>query len=93
MRPEEKIETQVCDEAKAAGWIHRKLAFVGVRGAADRLFGKDRRTVVIEFKAPGEHPTRQQMKRHKELRDAFGWEVYVCSDVPYGRSILGLPGG
>lgn len=90
MGPEARIERTICDEAKADGWVVRKLRFLDANGAPDRLFGKARRTVVIEFKAPGEEPTRQQLKRHAELRDEFGWEVYWCDDFDEPRRILQL---
>lgn len=46
--------------------------------------------MLIEFKAPGEEPTIQQLKRHAELRDAFGFEVYWCDDYDEPRRILKL---
>lgn len=90
MGPEAEIELPICDEAKADGWLVRKLAFIGTRGAPDRAFGKKRRTIIIEFKAPGEAPTKQQLRRHAELRDEFGWEVYWVDNAPEARRILGL---
>lgn len=90
MGPEAKIERTICDEAEAAGWKAWKLTFPAVNGAPDRIFGRERRAVLIEFKAPGEEPTRQQLKRHKELRDYFGFEVYWCDSMADARRILNL---
>lgn len=92
MGPEAEIERTICREAKAEGWIVRKLAFIGTRGAPDRIFGRSGRTVLIEFKAPGEEPTTQQSRRHAELRDEFGFEVYWCDDYDEPRRILQLRG-
>lgn len=88
--PEAEIERTVCKEAERAGWLVRKLRFVGTNGAPDRIFGKGRRCVVIEFKAPGESPTRQQAKRHVELREDFGWDVYWTDNANQARRMLGL---
>ena len=93
MGPEAEIERRTVKEAKADGWLVRKLAFLGTRGATDRLFGKQRQAIFIEFKAPDEEPTRQQLRRHKELRDVFGFKVYWCDSIEEARDILGLPGG
>lgn len=90
MGPEAKIEQAICDEAKDDGWTVRKLAFIGTRGAPDRIFGKKRRAVLIEFKAPGEEPSIQQLKRHAELRDDFGFEVHWCDNADDARRILNL---
>lgn len=90
LKPEATIETTICREAKDAGWICRKLQFIGVRGAPDRIFGKDSFTVMIEFKRLGERPTRQQTVRHDELRKMFGWEVYACDSLDSAREVLRL---
>jgi hypothetical protein len=90
VRPEERIEKATCKEAIRAGWRTFKLSFIGTRGAPDRIFGRGGRTVLIEFKAPGEEPTRQQSKRHRELVDDFGFEVYWADNLDDARLILDL---
>ena len=90
MRPEEYVETTICKEAKRAGWRTFKLSFLGVRGAPDRLFGKGGRAILIEFKAPGEEPTRQQSRRQEELAEVFGLEVYWVDNLDDAREILDL---
>jgi hypothetical protein len=74
-----------------SGWRTYKLSFVGTRGAPDRLFGKDGRSILIEFKAPGEKPTPQQTLRHTELREQFGFDVRWTDSLDGARDILDLP--
>ncbi len=90
--PEATVERTICDEARDQGWRVRKVAFLDIRGCPDRFFGKDGRTIAIEFKRDGKEPSRQQWKRIEELRKDFGLEVYVCDNIPHGRRILGLAG-
>ena len=90
MRPEERVEATICKEAVRAGWRTYKLSFIGTRGAPDRMFGRNRRAVLIEFKAPGEAPTRQQLRRHGELVEDFGFEVYWADNLNDARLILDL---
>ena len=91
--PEAEIERTIRKEAIADGWKVRKLAFLDANGAPDRAFGKNRRAVIIEFKAPGETPTKQQARRHEELRDYFGFEVHWVDNARAARRILKLRGG
>lgn len=74
--------------AKTQGWRVYKVQFLGVRGAPDRLFGKKKRPVMIEFKAVGEEPTAQQLIRHQELRENFGIEVYWTDNYADACRIL-----
>lgn len=90
MRPEERLEKTIRREAVRAGWRTYKLSFTGTRGAPDRIFGRNRRAILIEFKAPGEEPTRQQLKRHEELVEDFGFEVYWADNLDDARLILDL---
>ena len=90
MGPEAVIEKAAVDIAKAHGWKSWKLMFIGTRGAPDRIFGKKKRTVAIEFKAPGERPTTQQRRRHEELRSYFGWEVYWTDDLGKALALLDI---
>lgn len=84
-------ETRTVRQAKLHGWLVRKLTFIGVRGAPDRIFGKDGRGVVIEFKRRGEIPGPQQMKRLREMEDAFGLEAYWTDNYETACGYLGIP--
>ncbi|MGI4851929.1 MAG: hypothetical protein ACRYGR_08310 [Janthinobacterium lividum] len=77
-------------EAEADGWVVHKLTFPDCRGAGDRIYGKDGRTVLIEWKRKGKEPTRQQFKRLRELRQAFGWDAYCVDNIADARIILGI---
>ena len=85
------LETSVVTHARRFGWKSFKFGFLGVRGGPDRIFGKSRRCVLIEFKQPGEVPTRQQEIRHAELRDVFGFEVCWTDSFAGACAILSLP--
>lgn len=90
MGPEAEVERPVVKLAKEQGWTVRKLTFLGTRGAPDRMFGKQGRTVLIEFKSEDGELRKQQERRHRELREDFGLEVHVCSSVEAACAVLGL---
>jgi Holliday junction resolvase len=64
---EKKLEKRCCDVARAHGWYTRKFSSPSNRGVPDRIFVKDGNVVFIEFKAPGNKPTRLQEHEIKEL--------------------------
>ena len=86
-----KVESDTVKQAIKHGWKVRKLMFVGVRGAPDRLFGKEGESVLIEFKRDGEVPGLQQLRRHVELRDVFGFNVHWTDSYAEACAILGIP--
>lgn len=87
---ESPIEDWVCDKAEAAGWLVRKLQWVGRRNAPDRLFAKDGRVVFIEFKAPGKAP-RVTQQREIDRMVAAGLEVYWTDNPLDALAYLGIP--
>ena len=87
---ESPIEDLVCERAEAAGWIVRKLRWIGRRNGMDRFFLKEGRIVLIEFKRPDGKPKTTQ-QREIDLFRAAGAEVHVV-DVPTAAlRILGVP--
>lgn len=86
---EAPIELTVCNKAKMAGWEHRKVAWMGRRGAADRVFFGFGRCVWIEFKAPGKAVIGQQGREYQKLKALYS-EVYVCDSIADGLRILGI---
>ena len=92
MPKEIAIENPVVVRAERAGYFVRKVAWVGRRSAPDRVFArKDRGTVYIEFKRPGEAATKIQTEEHARMR-AAGMEVHVCDSVDDAMKILWLRG-
>ena len=85
-----EVESPVVTRAENAGYYVRKVQWVGIKGAPDRLFAReDRGAVYIEFKAPGESPRTRQKNEHKAMREA-GIEVHVCDDIEDALKILWL---
>lgn len=60
--------------ARSRGWLVEKVISLSRRGWPDIFLARKGRIVLCEFKRPGEEPTAQQAKRHRELR-AAGVEV------------------
>ena len=85
---ESKVETDLVDAAAKEGWSSFKLSKSETRGRPDRWFYRNPAIVKpIEIKAPGERPTRQQLKRIEELR-ANGFDADWCDNVEDGLAIL-----
>lgn len=97
---ESLIESKVCAHAESKGWLVHPKAAAGTRGWPDRTFSIVRtthytrdivsRTAVlrfIEFKAPGQKPTKLQQHVHKQLRDQ-GYEVHVVDSIEAGYAIF-----
>ncbi len=84
--PAPRAELEARIEARAVRWARRRGWIVLKQGGAynptgypDRLFLKNGIYIWIEFKRPGEVPTKLQAQRHTELR-AQGAAVYVCDN-------------
>lgn len=90
--PEATIERRIVKDAKGEGWTVRKVTFPGTRGAPDRIFGKDGRCMMIEFKRKDGEARLQQLRRQNELKYIFGIEVYMCDNIEHGRLLLSLKG-
>lgn len=87
---EAPVEDWACDKAEQAGWLVRKLKWVGRANACDRFFAKDGRVVLIEFKSPGKKPNATQKREIQRLRDA-GVEVHVVDNPLGALRVLGIP--
>jgi hypothetical protein len=83
------VENTVCNRAREAGWITRKLQWVGRKGAPDRFFLKAGRIVLIEFKDRGKQPSVIQLREIERFKEA-GAEVYVIDTVRDGLGVLGI---
>lgn len=64
------IEQPSIEFAERLGWYQCKFIAPGTKGVPDRFMARiDRGVWLVEFKAPGKEPTKQQLKRHRELRE------------------------
>lgn len=84
---ERDIESWAGNQAKKAGWWHRKFKAPGRRSAPDRVFARTGRVFFVEFKATGEKPTELQEDEHKQMR-AAGLTVYWTDSREGFKSIL-----
>ena len=87
MTREIEIERPSKDFAKHRGWFVCKLMKCDINGMPDDLFIRNGQVMFIEFKAPGEQPTPQQVRRHKQIRQ-HGIPVHVCDSLEDARELL-----
>lgn len=80
VREIDDIEKPAVAYAERRGWFQCKFVSPGLRGIPDRFMARQGRIVLVEFKKPGEQPSSQQRKRHKELRD-HGVEVHWIDNL------------
>lgn len=84
------IEDTVVASAENAGWLVRKLSYVGRRGAPDRWFMKDGVVIFVEFKRSGKKRADPlQQREHLRMRNA-GFTVHVIDNIESGLALLGL---
>jgi hypothetical protein len=75
-----EIEGPACAYAESRGWFEIKIERASKNGFPDRFLARRGRIILVEFKAPKEEPTKQQLKRHRELR-GHGVEVFVIDNM------------
>ncbi len=76
---EKALEKQCCLYAEAFGWAHIKLDNAK-RGWPVRLYlGSGSQLLLVEFKRPGEKPTKKQIAVHAML-SALGFPVKIIDD-------------
>lgn len=81
MSIEATLEELTCDRAKAAGWKHRRLRWIGRRAAPDHVFAKPGvGFFMVEFKRPGKEPTTTQWREITMLRES-GVTVHVIDNL------------
>lgn len=86
---EANVELTVVMKAEKDGWFVRKIAYPGRRGATDRVFIKNGRTVWIEFKDTGKEAQALQARNRQKMIDA-GAECHVVDNIMDGLRILGI---
>lgn len=75
-----EIERPASEYAEKRGWFEVKVMQTSKRGFPDRYYVRNGRTILVEYKAPGEVPSPQQARRHRELRE-HGAEVFVIDSL------------
>jgi len=82
---EKDIEAQVVKHARSCGIKARKMNGLGYKAWPDHVFfGPGQTTLFIEFKKPGEQPSKLQLKLHQELRE-MEYDVLVVDNVKKGK--------
>lgn len=91
---ERDIERHLVERVKALGGEVRKVAWIGRRGAPDRLVmlpgARDhstRNTIWVELKAPGEKAKPHQQREHDRMR-AMGQRVVVIDSIEGVEELL-----
>jgi hypothetical protein len=74
---EKKLEKRATDVAKANGWYTRKFSSPSNRGVPDRIFIKECIVWFIEFKAPGNTPTKLQEYEMQQIAEHGGRVIYL----------------
>lgn len=84
------LETRCCKFAEKRGWQHGKLE-KAKKGWPDRIFfGANCAFLLVEFKQPGEKPTKKQKHEHDKLR-VLGHPVDVIDDyATFTRLMVGI---
>jgi hypothetical protein len=87
--PEKTITSNVMAMAKRLGWLAVKMhgGSYSLRGFPDVQVIKEGRSAFMEVKRPGEHPTRAQEHRMRELAKA-GCPVCVVFSAQDARHFL-----
>ncbi len=87
---ESAIEKYLHDRVRALGGEHRRMQYIGRRGATDDLILLPGRHLVVECKRPGEKPEPHQEREHVRLRWA-AFEVHTVSTTQEIDLILPPP--
>lgn len=87
MGAEKKLEKRCTDVSKANGWYTTKLSSPSHRGVPDRIFIREGNVVFVEFKAPGNHPTKLQAHTIDQMQD-HGALVYVVDTIEKFKALL-----
>lgn len=86
---EEQLEAAIVTSAENAGWVSRKMQYVGRRGAPDRLFYRHSRVVFMEIKRPGGVLSGLQRKEIRLMKER-GIEAHVVDNIEKAAEILGF---
>ena len=85
---ESDIESYLVKRVQNLGGEVRKAAWIGRRGAPDRLVMLDGKTIFIELKAPGVAAEPHQLREHARMRK-MGQRVEVIDSFEGVDWVLG----
>ena len=77
---ESEIEQHLVELVKQLGGEVRKAAWIGRRGAPDRVVMLPGKTIWVELKAPGEKCKPHQTREHERMRK-MGQRVEVIDSI------------
>ncbi len=86
---ESEIERYLVRRVKELGGVIRKVSWIGVRGAPDRLvmLPSGGHNFWIELKATGVEPTKLQLDEHERMRE-LGENVVVADSIARVEVVL-----
>ena len=67
---EKDVENHLVKQCAAAGFLIRKVQWVGHNHAPDRLIMTKGKTIWVELKAPAKKPASGQLREHARMRIA-----------------------
>ena len=83
---EKQIQSKIKKELEKQGWLVLRPVSVSKSGYPDLWCLKDKTTVFVEVKRPGEKPTELQEHRHNELRRE-GFNVIIATSVNHVHAV------
>mgnify|MGYP003142500313 CR=1 FL=1 len=84
---EAQLEKKACRYAVKRGWLTFKFVSTSQRGVPDRLFFRDEKLIIIEFKAPGKKATKLQCAIHDKFAK-HGFHVFIVDNYEQAKRIL-----
>lgn len=81
------VEREFVKMFERAGWLVRKMKWIGRHGAPDRFVAKRGRVVLVELKKRGGELQPSQAREFPRLRNA-GVEVPVIDTVADAKALL-----
>ena len=84
---ESTIEKHVTKYAKSLGWLSYKFSSPSNAGVPDRIFFREGRTLLIEFKQKGKQPRALQQFHINKLKEEL-IPVYVVDSINSGKEIF-----
>ena len=86
-RKESNLERLVCKLFIKAGWVAFKLYAYNQKGAPDRIFLKNNKTIFIEFKVGNKKLSKLQ-EYMREVLEGQGFDFYVVRSLKQGKEVL-----